>query len=133
MIEIVVGIISGIISGTGMGGGTILILFLSAFAGIEQHIAQATNIIFFIPTAVASIIVSAKQNLINFKICIVIALSGIIGALIGAKTANIIDTTILKKIFGVFLGIIAIYETICYFKEYISKRKTHNKNKRRNI
>ena len=48
MVEIITGIIAGSISGLGMGGGTILILVLSNFVGLEQHIAQATNLVFFI-------------------------------------------------------------------------------------
>ena len=52
MIEILSGVISGIISGTGMGGGTILIFLLTFMCGVEQHIAQATNLIFFIPSLV---------------------------------------------------------------------------------
>ena len=47
MWEMITGFVSGIVSGTGMGGGTILILVLSVFLGIEQHTAQATNLIFF--------------------------------------------------------------------------------------
>ena len=47
MIEIFIGVVSGIIGGLGMGGGTILILLLSLFFGVEQHVAQSTNVIFF--------------------------------------------------------------------------------------
>ena len=50
MIEILIGVVSGIVSGTGMGGGTILIFLLTFLMGVEQHIAQATNLIFFVPT-----------------------------------------------------------------------------------
>ena len=50
MLEILIGLISGIVTGIGMGGGTILILLLSVIWNYEQHIAQATNLIFFIPT-----------------------------------------------------------------------------------
>ena len=66
--EIIVGFISGIISGIGMGGGTILILVLSLFMGVEQHIAQATNIIYFIPTSIIAVIISSRQKLVNFKV-----------------------------------------------------------------
>ena len=55
MIEILIGMISGIVSGTGMGGGTILIFLLTFMMGIEQHVAQATNLIFFIPTSIVGI------------------------------------------------------------------------------
>ena len=50
MLEILIGTISGIISGIGMGGGTVLIFLLTFMLGIEQHIAQGENLIFFIQT-----------------------------------------------------------------------------------
>ena len=68
MIEIITGVISGIVSGIGMGGGTILILILSIFVGMEQKVAQATNLIFFIPTSIAAIFINFKKNNINLKI-----------------------------------------------------------------
>lgn len=123
MLEIFTGIISGIVSGTGMGGGTILILVLSVFMGVEQHIAQASNIVFFIPTSIVAIIVSSKQKLVDYKAGVTVAIAGSISAGIGAKLASIIDSQNLKKYFGIFLGFIAILE----IKEYISKRKTNNK------
>ena len=54
---ILIGIISGIVTGMGMGGGSILILILTAFMGVNQHTAQATNLIFFIPTSISAIYV----------------------------------------------------------------------------
>ena len=62
MVEILIGIASGIISGTGMGGGTLLIFLLVYVLGIEQHIAQATNLIFFIPTSIIAIIINLKNK-----------------------------------------------------------------------
>ncbi len=106
-----------------MGGGTILILVLSVFMGIEQHIAQASNIIYFIPTSIVAIIVSTKQKLVNYKAGIPIAIAGSISAGVGAKLANIINSQSLKKYFGIFLGFIAILE----IKGYISNINKHNK------
>ena len=88
MIEIFTGIISGAFSATGMGGGTILILILSIFLGINQHIAQATNLIFFIPTSITAIITTIKDKLINLKTGIPVAISGIIGAILGSKIST---------------------------------------------
>lgn len=68
MIEILIGMLSGFVSGMGMGGGTILILCLSMFMGVEQHIAQATNLVFFIPTSIVAIITNIKQKYIDFKV-----------------------------------------------------------------
>ena len=65
MVEILTGFISGIVSGTGMGGGTILILILSLFMGVDQHIAQATNLVFFVPTAITAVIVSINSKQIE--------------------------------------------------------------------
>ena len=68
MIEILIGMISGIVSGTGMGGGTILIFLLTFMMGIEQHVAQATNLIFFIPTSIVAIIINIKNKNIDLKL-----------------------------------------------------------------
>ena len=58
--EILIGIISGIFSGVGMGGGTILIFLLTMFLDLEQHIAQATNLIYFVPTAISAKIINYR-------------------------------------------------------------------------
>ena len=125
MIEILIGFISGIVSGTGMGGGTILILCLSIFLGINQKIAQATNLIFFIPTSIAAIYINIKQKKINLKISKNIILCGIIGAIIGATIAKNIDTRILRKSFGIFLAFIAVHEVYTIFKMYKNNKKNN--------
>lgn len=116
MQEILTGIIAGIVSGTGMGGGTILILILSIFIGINQHIAQGTNIVFFIPTSIVAIITTIKEKIINWKIGIPIAVSGIIGAVIGATLSVRINVNNLKRYFGFFLILITIYEIYTLFE-----------------
>lgn len=130
MWELITGIIAGTISGTGMGGGTILILVLSIFLDVEQHIAQATNLIFFIPTSISAIIVSIKNKLIEWKIGIPIAMAGIIGAIIGANVSSKLEVNKLKKYFGAFLMIIAIYEIYSIIKEYKKNKKTDNINEK---
>ena len=60
---ILIGIISGIVTGLGMGGGSILILVLVSFFTISQHVAQAANLIFFIPTAVVAIYLNMKNKI----------------------------------------------------------------------
>lgn len=123
MIYIVIGMLSGIFSGTGMGGGTILILLLTFFMGENQHIAQATNLIFFIPTSIAAIIINIKNKKINIKLSRTISIFGIIGAIIGAKIATKTNVQNLKKIFGFFLVIVALNEIYEIIKEYIKRKK----------
>ena len=127
MLEILIGLISGIISGTGMGGGTILIFLLVYVLGIEQHIAQATNLIFFIPTSLIAIIINLKNKNIALKTAILVALFGILGAIIGANISIRIDVNILRKAFGIFLLIIAIHEIYTIIKWYKNEKKVKNK------
>ena len=86
--EILFGIISGIVTGLGMGGGTILILLLTLFNNFEQHIAQATNLVFFIPTSLAAIVTNLKNKNVDIKVTKVVSVFGIIGAIIGSVISN---------------------------------------------
>ena len=126
MLEIVTGTISGIISGMGMGGGTILIVLLVYALGINQHVAQASNLIFFIPTAIISVIINIKQKLLDLKTGIIVGVSGILGAIIGALISKNINDNLLKKIFGIFLAIIVIHEIYSYIKLYIKQKNSNN-------
>ncbi|MDO5555467.1 MAG: hypothetical protein Q4G09_02090 [Clostridia bacterium] len=62
MLEFFTGLISGTVSGTGMGGGTILILILSIFMGVNQHTAQATNLVFFCQHQLRQLLQQLKKN-----------------------------------------------------------------------
>ena len=103
MSQILIGIISGIISGTGMGGGTILIFLLTFISGVEQHIAQATNLIFFIPTSIIAIIVNIINKNVDLKLAILISIFGILGAIIGANLSIHTNVNDLRKYFTYFL------------------------------
>lgn len=133
MFEIIIGFISGIVSGTGMGGGTILIVLLTFMLGIEQHVAQATNLIFFIPTSIIAIIVNLKNKNIELKTATIISIFGILGAIIGAKISTHIQVGLLKKCFGVFLLIIATHEIYTIFKLNKKEKNTNNKENVKNI
>ena len=130
MTEVLIGIISGIVSGTGMGGGTILIFLLSFMLGIEQHIAQATNLIFFIPTSIVAIMVNLKNKNIEVKQAIIISIFGVLGAIIGANIAIYMDVKMLKKGFGIFLIVVTINEIYSIIKLYKKDKITDNKFKR---
>ena len=130
MSEILIGLVSGIVSGTGMGGGTILIFLLSFLMGVEQHVAQATNLIFFIPTSIVAIIVNLKNKNIDTQLAIFISVFGILGAIIGANISIHIEVGILKKCFGIFLAMIAIHEIYTIFKLYKKEYKNSQKEKK---
>ncbi len=104
----IAGISSGILASMGLGGGGILIIYLTIFAGIEQPIAQGINLIFFIPISIVAIFIYYKKNLISWKIAIISSIFGVIGAISGALLSSFIDSHILSKIFGGLLFIMGL-------------------------
>lgn len=126
MLDIIIGIISGIVSGTGMGGGTILIFLLSFIMRVEQHIAQATNLIFFIPTSIVAIIVNLKNKNIDLKTAFLVSIFGVLGAIIGANISINTDVKNLRRYFGFFLLIIALNEIYSIIKMYKKDKNSDN-------
>ena len=126
MLEVIIGLISGIVTGTGMGGGTVLILLLTLWLGLEQHIAQGTNLIFFIPTSIAAIYMNLKEKNVDIKIGLNLAIYGVIGAVIGAFLARKTGAGNLRRYFGIFILLIAIYEIYSLIKKYIFHKKRNN-------
>lgn len=126
MKEILFGLISGIVAALGMGGGTILILLLSIFTSLKQHLIQGTNLIFFIPTSIVAIYMNIKNKTIEYKLAISIILAGIVGAVVGSKLSFKLENSMLKKCFGIFLLFIALFEIFAFFRQYILKKKENN-------
>ena len=110
---IATGFASGIISGMGIGGGAILIPALILFAEISQKTAQGINLVYFIPTAVFSLVVHIKKGNVQIKTALIIGVFGILGSLIGSWGASVIADGLLRKIFGIFLALIGFYEIFC--------------------
>lgn len=124
MIVVLIGLAAGIISGMGIGGGAILIPALVFFVKPEQHVAQSVNLLFFIPTAIVALVIHIKHKNVDFKMGVPILLFGIGGAILGSNFALSIDGEILRKIFGVFLLAMGLYEI--FGKKRVKKMK-HNK------
>lgn len=100
---IIAGLLSGVISGMGIGGGTILIPALAIFLHVGQHEAQGVNLLYFIPTAAVSLWVHIKNKSVNFKIAWPIILFGLAGAIGGAWLAGALKARLLRRLFGIFL------------------------------
>lgn len=126
MKEILFGIIAGVVAALGMGGGVTLILLFSIFTDIGQHIIQGINLIFYIPTSIMAIYMNIKNKNIDYKVAKVIIISGIIGAIVGANLSFKINNQNLRKYFGIFLLLIAIFEIYSFFMKYILKKKENN-------
>lgn len=107
---IIIGLISGIISGMGIGGGAILIPSLVLFNNIEQIKAQGVNLVVFIPVAIIALYTHKKEGNLEYKYSKKIIIGGIVGAILGSLLALRIEQDNLRRYFGIFLLIIGIYE-----------------------
>ena len=110
LLAILAGLLCGILSGFGIGGGTLLVLWLTLCAGLEQRAAQGVNLLFFLPTAASALVLHAKNRFISWKTTIPAALCGCVTAALGAWAAANMELGILRKLFGAFLIGIAILE-----------------------
>ena len=109
---IIAGFISGIVGGMGMGGGTLLIPILTIFLFFPQKVAQAINLIVFIPMAIVSLVVHIKNKLVDFRVGVPIIITGTLFSIGGSILASFVSNEILRKIFGGFLLLVGIYQGV---------------------
>ncbi len=101
-------ILTGIFASMGLGGGGILIIYLTVVAGMDQTTAQGINLVFFIPISFIAILFYYKKKIIDWKIALIASSVGILGAILGSCLSAYIDSNILSKVFGIFLFFIGI-------------------------
>lgn len=123
----IAGIISGVIAGMGMGGGTLLIPILTIFLHVEQRLAQGINLIVFVPMAIVTLIIHCKNKLVDFRVGIPIMFSGIVASIGGSLLAMKISSQMLQKLFGIFLLLVGIWQIISVF--YPKKKKKRSQYK----
>lgn len=106
----IIGLLAGLAASMGLGGGFILIIYLTVFGGIESLTARAANLVFFIPIAVLSVILHGKNGLIEWRIMPRILVSGVIGAAAGTLLGLFINPRIIEICFGVLIAVTGIRE-----------------------
>ncbi|MGN8969472.1 TSUP family transporter [Intestinimonas sp. HCP28S3_D6] len=104
------GTATGVLSGFGVGGGTLLLLYLTAFAGVEQHLAQGINLVYFVPAAAAALPNHIKNGYVDRSAALPAILSGLATAGLCAWVASGLDTGLLRRCFGVFLLVVGLRE-----------------------
>ena len=105
-LSIIIGLFCGTLTGFGIGGGSLLMVFLTAALNIEQINAQSINLIYFLPTAIAAILFHAKNRQVEWHAVLPIAVAGCISAALGACLVGYIAPALLRRIFGAFLLIV---------------------------
>lgn len=104
------GLICGVLSGLGVGGGTLLMVWMTAVTGIAQKSAQGINLLYFLPTAACALIFHIKNRLIRPRVVIPAILAGCVSAAGAAALATAMDTGLLRRLFGGFLVIVGLTE-----------------------
>lgn len=112
-LHFLIGLLTGVLSGFGIGGGSLLILYLTSFAGVNQYRAGGINLLYFIFCAPAALISHIKNRLIEKKAAILCTVSGVATAIGASFAASIMDVSLLRRCFGVFLLYIGVKELLC--------------------
>lgn len=112
------GLFSGITGGMGLGGGTVLIIYLTVFKNTRQLQAQGINLLFFIPCAIIAVGIYAFKKQIKWSVILPIAAGGVLGAAAGFALTDLIGGDFTSKLFGGFLILLGL-------KELFSKSKTN--------
>ncbi len=102
------GFFSGVIGGMGMGGGTILIPALTVLFGVEQHVAQATNLIAFLPMALFTLKIHKENGLLKTDGLLSIVIPALLLSVGAGFLAALLPSDVLKKLFGAFLVVFAV-------------------------
>lgn len=110
LLPFLAGTLTGILSGFGVGGGTLLLVYMTAFAGLEQTTAQGINLLYFLPTAALALPSHIRNGLIHKPALLPAVLTGLLCAAPAAWLATTMDTQLLKKLFGGFLIVIGLRE-----------------------
>jgi len=120
------GLIGGALGGMGMGGGTLLIPLLTFFLAVNQLQAQAVNLLVFLPMAAVALFIHWRNRMLETKGVLWIVVPGIFSTILFSYLASLVDTSILRRVFGGFLILIALYECWQFF---IATRDEKLKNK----
>ena len=117
MIDLFVGAILGFLSGLGIGGGSLLILWLTLVLNVDPTIARGVNLLFFLPCALVAALIRWKQGSLPLKKILPAVLTGCLSALLFSLMSLRMDMSLLKKLFGGLLIVTGLREIFYKPKE----------------
>lgn len=103
LISAAAGLATGIVSAFGIGGGTLLLLVMTLFLGVESETARCINLLYFLPTALGSLYYHKKNGYLKKEVIRAAIPWGLVLAVAGATLAAWIDTGLLRRAFGLYL------------------------------
>ena len=105
-----VGTVLGVLSGLGVGGGSLLILWLTMVLGMEHDVARGINLLFFLPAAAVACVFRWKQGAVKLKNVLPAMIAGCIAAAVCSWVGIGLDMAVLKKLFGGLLIVTGLRE-----------------------
>ena len=91
ILPLAVGAATGVLSGFGVGGGTLLLVYMTAFAGVEQRLAQGINLLYFLPAGLMALPAHVKNGFVEKKVLLPAILSGLLTAALTSWAATALD------------------------------------------
>jgi len=110
LLPLAVGTATGVLSGFGVGGGTLLLVYMTAFAGVDQHLAQGINLLYFLPAGLMAMPAHVKNGYLETSALVPAIGAGLACAALCAWAATAMDVELLRKCFGGFLIVIGVME-----------------------
>ncbi len=125
MIAFLVGFVSFLLAGFGLGGGVLLIPLITFIFPLDQADAKYIALIAYLPAAIGVIISCILEKKTEFAKIVSIIPIGILGSVSGTVISNNIETAFLKKIYSLFLICVGIYMSLntIFFIKKRQKRK----------
>ena len=114
LLPLLAGFGTGILSAWGVGGGTLLLLIMTLFLGVDQTTAQAINLLYFLPTAGIALVSHRKNGLLEKEAVKAAVPAGLAAAAAAVWVATAVDVAVLRRPFGVFLlftGVMTLFQT----------------------
>lgn len=98
------------LSGFGVGGGTLLLVYMTVFAGLDQRLAQGINLLYFLPAGLMALPAHLKNGYVEKPALLPAIGAGLICAAVAAWAATALDVSLLRKCFGGFLAVVGLME-----------------------
>lgn len=102
-VSVVIGSLLGFLTGMGVGGGSLLILWLTLVLEMDQATARGINLLFFLPASTICCAFRLRQGALNLRSCLPAIVSGCIAAAVASWVSCLVDTALLRKPFGILL------------------------------
>ena len=103
LVAFIVATVLGFLAGLGVGGGNLLILWLTSIVGMDYTDAKTINLLFFLPAVIITTFFRHKQGTVQIAKLLPAILGGCISAVAASFLGRMIDTTLLKKAFAILL------------------------------